>query len=223
MSIAAVPSPQLILIGGGARSGKSRFALGRALALGDRRVFIATAEALDHEMAQRIDRHRLERGGSFRTIEEPLALGATLDQLEAVDVILVDCLTLWVSNLLLGGRASTPEERGEIFDSLLAALERRRAHVLLVSNEVGMGVVPDHVLGREFRDAMGDLHQRLTSRATEIYAAVMGLVLRLHPAPVAMVIPSHPATQAAEPEPRHETSIPTSTPSPSSPPPSSSA
>ena len=191
----------LILVGGGARSGKSRFALARACALGPRRIFVATAEALDAEMAIRIARHREERGATFETVEAPLALAETLEAVAAADstglpaVIVVDCLTLWVSNLLVGG--ATPSGISTAFDQLQGALERRRTPIILVTNEVGLGLVPETPLGRSFRDAIGALHQRLAARADEIYLAVMGLVLRLHPAPVA-VAPS-PAGSTDEP------------------------
>jgi adenosylcobinamide kinase / adenosylcobinamide-phosphate guanylyltransferase len=186
---------RVILVGGGARSGKSRFALDRARELGGRRVFIATAEALDQEMTDRIERHRMDRGGDFVTIEEPLRLPEVLARVwsddgvgvgvGAPDVMLVDCLTLWVSNRLVRD-ATEGELRGD-FDRLEAALDERRGHVVLVTNEVGMGLVPQTPLGRAFRDAVGDLHQRLAGRADEIYAAMLGTVLRLAPGPVELM------------------------------------
>ena len=179
----------LILVGGGARSGKSRFALHLARSLGVRCTFVATAEALDEEMAERIRRHRAERAGGFFTVEEPWALPEALDAVTGADVVLVDCLTLWVSNLLVRGLA--PGDVGAAFDRLEAALARRRAHVILVTNEVGMGLVPDTPLGRVFRDAIGDLHQRLAARADEVYGAMMGIVLRLRPGPVEALMPDH--------------------------------
>ena len=176
---------KLILVGGGARSGKSRFALGLASELGQRRIFVATAEALDGEMTERIVRHRAERGPGFETIEEPLQLVETLDRCggnSVSDVIVVECLTLWVSNLLLRGAGA--RELDARFDQLDGALARRRSHVVLVTNEVGMGLVPETPLGRTFRDAIGTLHQRLSATADEIYLAALGTVLRLHPPPV---------------------------------------
>src|SRR5262245_3915339 len=161
---------KLILIGGGARSGKSRFALALAERLGPRRTFIATAEALDDEMTERIAHHRSERDRSFATVEEPVRLAEALDRCwgdDATDVVLVDCLTLWVSNLPVRGVAA-----GDLiaaFEALQTALARRRAHVVVVSNEVGMGLVPETPLGRAFRDAIGDLHQRMSRVADEIY------------------------------------------------------
>jgi adenosylcobinamide kinase/adenosylcobinamide-phosphate guanylyltransferase len=170
------------LVGGGARSGKSAFALDHARRLGERRVFVATAEALDDEMRGRIDRHRQERGAAFATVEEPRALPRALQTLEGADVVVVDCLTLWLSNLLLADLGA-PAIRGEL-EALVAVLAARRFHAVLVTNEVGMGLVPETPLGRRFRDLAGEVHQRLARVADEIYLAALGVVLRIHPAPV---------------------------------------
>jgi adenosylcobinamide kinase/adenosylcobinamide-phosphate guanylyltransferase len=182
---AAAPRPPLVLIGGGARSGKSRFALERALALGARAVFIATAEASDDEMRDRIARHRAERGLRFRTVEAPRALPAAVEAAGAeADVVLVDCLTLWLSNLLVGG--ATAAEALARIEELRAALGRRRVPVVLVTNEVGFGLVPETPLGRLFRDVAGLAHQRLARDADEIHVGVLGLMLRLRPGPVSV-------------------------------------
>jgi adenosylcobinamide kinase/adenosylcobinamide-phosphate guanylyltransferase len=173
----------LILIGGGARSGKSTFALHYARRLGEPRVFIATAQAFDDEMRARIARHREERGaGDFVTVEEPLDLVGALGRAPAGAVVLVDCLTLWLSNLLLADQGESEVLRA--IDGLVAAAGTRAAPTLLVSNEVGMGLVPDTALGRRFRDITGIAHQRLAAVAAETYAAVMGVVLRLYPGPL---------------------------------------
>ena len=177
--------PPFVLVGGGARSGKSRFALARALELargGGRCLFVATAEASDDEMRARIARHREERGARLRTIEAPFELPAVLDAAGDVDVVLVDCLTLWLSNLLV--RGATAAEASRHVDELGAALARRRAPVVIVTNEVGMGLVPETPLGRLFRDVAGLAHQRLAREADEVHVAVLGLVLRLRPAPI---------------------------------------
>ena len=170
-----------ILVGGGARSGKSRFALGYARRLGARRAFVATAEGLDEEMRERIARHRQERGDSFATLEAPVELPGALAELDA-EVVVIDCLTLWLSNLLVAGMAPAAIE--ERVEALAAVLARRRFHALVVSNEVGLGLVPETPLGRAFRDLAGWAHQRLARAADEIYLAAMGIVLRVHPAPV---------------------------------------
>ena len=183
---AARPGPRLILIGGGARSGKSRFAVGCAQALGAQRLFVATAERSDDEMRERIARHLADRAGAgFDTLEEPRALAEAIDADRDHDVILVDCLTIWISNLLVAGvPAEAVQER---VGALLAVLARRRSHVVIVSNEVGMGLVPETPLGRVFRDVTGLAHQRLAAVADELYLAAMGVLLRLRPGPVEIV------------------------------------
>jgi adenosylcobinamide kinase / adenosylcobinamide-phosphate guanylyltransferase len=181
----ALSAARVILVAGGARSGKSRFGLARAEALGPRRLFIATAERSDDEMRDRIDRHRAERGAAFETLEEPRALPEALAGDHGHDVVLVDCLTIWIANLLVGGAsAALVEDR---VAALLAALAGRRSHVVLVSNEVGMGLVPETPLGRTFRDLTGFAHQRIAAVADELYLATMGVLLRLRPSPVEIV------------------------------------
>lgn len=185
----------ITLIGGGVRSGKSAFALALARRLGTRRAFVATAQAFDDEMRARIDRHVAERAGEFVTVEAPLALPEALEALPGFEAVVVDCLTLWISNLLLQG-----ESEAEILDRterLAAALEARACHVLLVTNEVGMGVVPESALGRRFRDVAGRVHQRISATADALYFAAMGTILRLRPGPVAVEslagLPARPA------------------------------
>jgi adenosylcobinamide kinase/adenosylcobinamide-phosphate guanylyltransferase len=188
---------RIILVGGGARSGKSRFALGCARRLGARRVFVATGQALDAEMTERIAIHVRTRGSDFRTIEEPLALPEALialggggDAQSSADVVVVDCLTLWLSNLVCRGDGEvTIAER---VDALAAALARRRFHAIVVTNEVGLGIVPEAPLGRLFRDVAGRAHQRLAAQADEIHLAILGTILRLRPEPLAVAPPDIP-------------------------------
>jgi adenosylcobinamide kinase/adenosylcobinamide-phosphate guanylyltransferase len=175
-------SGRIALIGGGVRSGKSAFALLRARELGARRVLLATAEARDPEMRDRIARHRRERGADFGTVEEPLALAAALRGLRDADVAVVDCLTLWLSNLLL--RDESEARVLAHVDELCSLLAERRRSVVIVTSEVGMGVVPESALGRAFRDLAGLAHQRIARCADEIYLAALGCVVRLRPAPV---------------------------------------
>jgi adenosylcobinamide kinase/adenosylcobinamide-phosphate guanylyltransferase len=173
-------SNKIILVGGGARSGKSSFALSLAQQLGSRRLFLATAQAFDDEMSQRILKHRQERGRAFETIEEPLAIGNTLRNSSRFDVVLLDCLTLWLSNLLLAGQSE--REILQQVDEVVEIVSDRARHVIIVTNEVGMGVVPDTPLGRVFRDIAGSAHQRLSLCADEVYLAVLGTTLRIKPA-----------------------------------------
>jgi adenosylcobinamide kinase/adenosylcobinamide-phosphate guanylyltransferase len=180
----------VILIGGGARSGKSRYALERARELGGRPLFVATAEPSDDEMRARIARHRAERGSAFTTVEEPLALPERLLRIGGADVVVIDCLTLWLSNLLVGG--ATTDQALDAVERLRRSLSACPAPVVVVTNEVGMGLVPETALGRAFRDVAGVAHQRLARDAGEIYLAILGLILRVHPGPVA-VVPRAPA------------------------------
>ena len=177
-------SGRLIVIGGGVRSGKSSFALARARALGARRGFIATAQAFDAEMAARIANHVRTRGADFQTSEEPFALAERLAALRELDVVVVDCLTLWLSNLLL--RDEPADRIAARVDELARVVERAPFDTIIVTNEVGMGVVPDSPLGREFRDVTGAAHQRLAAVASELYLAALGVIVRLRPEPIAV-------------------------------------
>jgi adenosylcobinamide kinase/adenosylcobinamide-phosphate guanylyltransferase len=176
---------KLILIGGGVRTGKSALALSRARALGERRVFIATAQAFDPEMHARIDAHKAERGASFTTIEAPFALVEALEEAARLgDVVVIDCLTFWISNLLMRG-----ESQARVLEQLegfARALEARALHVVIVTNEVGMGVVPESALGRAFRDVMGRAHQQIAAISDEVFFSALGLMLRLKPEPVSI-------------------------------------
>jgi adenosylcobinamide kinase/adenosylcobinamide-phosphate guanylyltransferase len=162
------------LILGGARSGKTARAL--AIASGfPQRIYIATAEARDEEMRARIARHRTERGGAWQTVEAPLELCAALRAADGADrAILVDCLTLWLSNLMENGRSIEEET-----DRLVETLNTISATVILVSNEVGAGIVPDNALARAFRDAQGRLNQALAAAVTHAELVVAGLPLTL--------------------------------------------
>jgi adenosylcobinamide kinase/adenosylcobinamide-phosphate guanylyltransferase len=172
---------RVILVGGGTRCGKSRYALTLARKLGKRRLFVATGQAKDEEMAERIRKHRETRGPDFRTVEEPLAISETLHEAKDIDVAVIDCLTLWLANLLLEGKSAL-EIEGRVRD-LGKALERRRFHAIVVTNEVGLGIVPESPLGRVFRDVAGSAHQQLSRQADEVYFAVLGTLLRLKPQP----------------------------------------
>lgn len=164
---------EIILITGAARSGKSKYAEQRVLALGSRRLYVATAEADDDEMTQRIAAHQNRRGSAWTTVEEPVQLGETLLAWRGrIDCSLVDCLTLWLSNLLLRGGQSTVEENVE---SLLRVLPQLDFPVVFVTNEVGAGVVPDNPLARQFRDIAGWANQRIAAVANEVIIMVAGI------------------------------------------------
>jgi adenosylcobinamide kinase/adenosylcobinamide-phosphate guanylyltransferase len=165
----------IILVGGGARSGKSRFALERARQEGKNLVFIATAEAGDEEMRQRIEQHRSHRGPDFTTIEAPVELPAAIRSADG-DAIVVDCLTLWLANIL---DQNIDAATFELESALEDAARASQACVILVTNEVGCGIVPDNALAREFRDRAGTLNQRMAQAASEVYWMVFGQPLRV--------------------------------------------
>lgn len=168
------------LILGGARSGKSAFAQRQALTSGWPVVYLATAQAGDAEMAERIARHRAERPSDWGLVEEPLALAAALRAHAAAErCLLVDCLTLWLSNLLAAG---DPCLRAET-QALLTVLPTLPGRVLLVSNEVGQGIVPAHPLARRFRDEAGHLHQAIAQCCDRVSFVIAGLPLTLKDCP----------------------------------------
>ena len=160
---------------GGARSGKSRFAEHLVLESGLEPVYLATAEPLDPEMAARIAGHRARRDEGWRTVEEPLDLAGTLArECGPQCAVLVDCLTLWLTNLM-GGRYDVAAEGAGLIDAIGGV----RGAVVLVSNEVGQGIVPDNPMARAFVDHAGRLHQALAARADAVVLLVAGLAQRL--------------------------------------------
>jgi adenosylcobinamide kinase / adenosylcobinamide-phosphate guanylyltransferase len=173
---------QVILVGGGSRSGKSAFALSAARLLGPQRLFIATAQAGDDEMRHRIEHHRRSRGDDFQTVEEPLTICRVLERAAGYDVGVIDCLTLWLSNLLMA--ACSDDEIVRRIDELALVLDLRHLHAVIVTNEVGLGLVPETPLGRRFRDLAGMAHQRLARLADAVYFGTLGVMLRIKPAPI---------------------------------------
>jgi adenosylcobinamide kinase / adenosylcobinamide-phosphate guanylyltransferase len=163
----------LVLIGGGSRSGKSRFALEYARRCGEPRTYIATAETLDDEMLARARAHQAERGCDFHTVEEPLDVARAVAE-TAARAVVVDCLTLWLSNLMNASRDLEKETT-----RLLRAAMDSAATVLLVANEVGCGIVPESELSRRFRDEAGRMNQRAAAAADEVYWMAFGLALRM--------------------------------------------
>jgi adenosylcobinamide kinase / adenosylcobinamide-phosphate guanylyltransferase len=162
----------LTLVLGGARSGKSRYAESLITALPPPWLYVATAEAHDTEMAERIAMHRARRDAAWQTVETPHDLGDALASAPADAAILVDCLTLWLSNRMLAG-ADVNAETTDIED----VLARRHSPVVLVTNEIGFGIVPDNALARRFRDEQGRLNQRLAAHADRVVLMVAGLPL----------------------------------------------
>jgi adenosylcobinamide kinase/adenosylcobinamide-phosphate guanylyltransferase len=164
---------QIILVTGGARSGKSKYAEQRVGELGSRHLYVATAEAKDEEMTQRIAEHQKRRGDRWLTVEEPVELAeALLTRRGRTDCALVDCLTLWISNLLI---RRDEKYVAESVEQLLETVPQLDFHVVLVTNEVGCGVVPDNPLARQFRDLSGWANQRIAAVATEVVLTVAGI------------------------------------------------
>jgi adenosylcobinamide kinase/adenosylcobinamide-phosphate guanylyltransferase len=171
--MATEPLPRLTLVLGGARSGKSSFAQTLVRRTEPPWLYVATAEARDAEMAERIERHKTERGSEWRTLEVPLDLAPALDG-AGRGPVLIDCLTLWLSNVLLANR-NTEEE----CDRLLETLAAVPGPLVVVSNEVGLGIVPETPLGRIFRDAQGKLNQRVAAISDRVVFLAAGLPLTL--------------------------------------------
>lgn len=161
----------LTFVLGGARSGKTSLTLREALARpATRRIMIATAEALDGEMAERIARHQAERGADWITVEAPRRLADAVADLAQGDVAVIDCLTLWITNLLMD-----EADVGAAVAELITALAASPAELIVISNEVGQGIVPDNALARRFRDESGWAHQAMAAAAARVVFVIAGL------------------------------------------------
>ncbi|SPD71736.1 Bifunctional adenosylcobalamin biosynthesis protein CobP [uncultured Desulfobacterium sp.] len=169
-----------MLVMGGAKSGKSSLALKICDDLPFRRIFLATAQAFDKEMGDRIARHREERDKKWCTVEEPLDIAAKIRELDNNNtVILIDCLTLWLNNLFLKYETGNDESIYQSINELAGQLSNMQGAVVAVSNDVGMGIVPDNALGRRFRDAAGTMNQKIASVASKAVVIFAGLPLVL--------------------------------------------
>ncbi|WP_103332560.1 bifunctional adenosylcobinamide kinase/adenosylcobinamide-phosphate guanylyltransferase [Pseudotabrizicola formosa] len=166
--------PALTLVIGGARSGKSRLAERLVTASGRPRTYIATAQPFDAEMQDRITRHRDDRGPDWTTLEAPLDVGQALAACDPAGAVLLDCATLWLSNTLLAGL-----NLDDATQDLIATLASSPAPLVIVSNEVGWGIVPDNALARQFRDAQGRLNQQIAARAPLVIGVMAGLPFAL--------------------------------------------
>lgn len=178
-------SGKLVLVVGGCRSGKSSFARVYAEAVGGEKIYLATAPVLDDEMAERVARHREERrDGGWETVEEPLDPAGAIGRLDPAASVLVDCLTLWLGNLLHAAETSGTPLPDESFaarraTALADAARGRSGLTVLVANEVGLGIVPDNPLARRFRDLAGRINQTLAARADEVHFLACGISIRL--------------------------------------------
>ena len=164
----------IIFIAGGARSGKSRKGeeLAKSLAGSAKPIFIATAEAVDDEMTSRIKKHQDDRGGDFDLVEEPKNLSKALKDVDSDATVLVDCLTLWLSNNMMGEGTDSNE-------SVIAAARTRRGATIFISNEVGEGIVPMHPVSREFRDLSGIMNQEFARASDKVYFMKFGIAQEL--------------------------------------------
>jgi adenosylcobinamide kinase/adenosylcobinamide-phosphate guanylyltransferase len=164
----------LIFIAGGARSGKSRKGeeLAKSLAGSAKPIFIATAEAVDDEMTSRIKKHQDDRGSAFELVEEPKNLSTALKDLDSCATGLVDCLTLWLSNNMMGEGTDSNE-------SVIAAARARKGATIFISNEVGEGIVPMHPVSREFRDLSGIMNQEFARASDKVYFMKFGIAQEL--------------------------------------------
>ncbi len=170
----------LILVTGGSRSGKSSFALDMALTFDEPRTFIATAQAFDDEMRARIAKHARSRSPDWRLLEEPLRVPEALSvALRDARAVLVDCVTLWMSNLLLADEAFQEEQAGEQAADLARRAHAADATTVVVTNEVGSGIVPDNPLARRFRDCAGRANQEIARLADAVYLMTSGISLRI--------------------------------------------
>jgi len=168
-----------MLVLGGAKSGKSSFAMDVCNSLNKKRIFLATAQALDQEMEDRIRRHQAERGSGWRTVEEPLKVAETIGSLDSEDtVILLDCLTLWLNNLYME-HGEDQEAIDKAIENLARQLTDIRGAVIVVSNEVGMGIVPDNQLSRTYRDTAGYMNQGIARLSGKVVAVLAGLPILL--------------------------------------------
>ncbi|MCO4846905.1 MAG: bifunctional adenosylcobinamide kinase/adenosylcobinamide-phosphate guanylyltransferase [Yoonia sp.] len=166
--------PNLTLVLGGAASGKSAYAELLCTQSGRTKIYIATAQVFDDEMATKIAKHLDQRGTGWTTIEAPLDVASALTTAGDKDVVLVDCATLWLTNVILGDHDLDAQT-----DQFLTALLSCAAPVIIVSNEVGQGIVPDNALSRRFRNAQGQLNQDIAARADTVVAVMAGLPLAL--------------------------------------------
>ena len=167
-----------ILVTGGARSGKSSFAEKRTKQLGSSLMYIATSEIIDSEMEKRVAEHQARRGSEWQTLHAPLKLAEALSETDGKGPCLVDCLTIWLNNLIFHNEDTIVATK-----ELIKVLEQRSDPVVLVTNEVGSGIVPENALARRFRDEAGRMNQIISQVADEVYLSVSGIPLQIKPNP----------------------------------------
>ena len=165
---------KFIFVTGGRKSGKSSYALKRAEELGSNKIFLATAAPLDDEMKKRIRAHKMERDGSWETVEETIRIGSVIENRSDADVILIDCLTLWLTNLIFEKNMDDSKISEEI-ENLAAVIKKSKTNIIAVSNELGFGIVPLEPVTRRFLDLAGELNQKMASAAESVILSVSGI------------------------------------------------
>lgn len=171
---------RIVFITGGARSGKSSFAMAEASKIDGTKAYIATAEVLDEEMKERIEKHKKQRGDAWDTYEEPLKIADVIRKIEGeYNVIVIDCLTLWLSNLMHSNLNIKVEIENLVGVLKSSKLRTLNSELIIVSNEVGMGIVPENELARRFRDMAGFLNQRVAGVADEVYMMIAGIPIKI--------------------------------------------
>ncbi len=171
---------KIIFIIGGARSGKSNFALEEASRVSGKKAYIATAEALDEEMMHRIEEHKRKRGNDWITYEEPLKIADVIKKIEGkYSVIVIDCLTLWLSNLMYSNLNIKAEIESLVDVLKNSELRTQNSELVVISNEVGMGIVPENEIARRFRDIAGILNQKVAEISDEVYLIAAGIPVKI--------------------------------------------
>ncbi|MFH2137369.1 MAG: bifunctional adenosylcobinamide kinase/adenosylcobinamide-phosphate guanylyltransferase [Candidatus Omnitrophota bacterium] len=168
---------KVILVTGSVRSGKSSYAVNLAKATKAKVSFLATCQPQDAEMKKRVKKHKNSRPKSWKTIEEPIEISKVISKLKINEVLIIDCLTLWISNLLLSGL--TEKEILKNIKEFVTVLKESKASIIIVSNEVGWGIVPDNKLARIFRDIIGTAHQIIAKVSDEVYLMIAGIPVRI--------------------------------------------
>ncbi|MBI4971925.1 MAG: bifunctional adenosylcobinamide kinase/adenosylcobinamide-phosphate guanylyltransferase [Candidatus Omnitrophica bacterium] len=173
---------KIIFVTGGARSGKSRFAEELAKKISDSVAYLATAEALDEEMKERISHHRERRSKNWKTIEEPIHVNLAVQNLNgSANVILLDCITLWISNLIHQNTDAAECRALDMLEAVFHKIRNSGQTLILISNEIGMGIISESPLNRQFADISGRVHQAISREADEVYFMVSGLPMKVKP------------------------------------------
>ena len=164
-----------ILVTGGIKSGKSSYALELADKYKGEKIFLATARAFDDEMAEKIERHKAERSDSYKTIEEPIKIGKIISEVSST-LLVIDCITIWLSNLFF---ETEPEQRNIYVNEFLESIKNFNGEIIIVTNEVGSGIIPENKISREYQSELGKLNQEIAKLCDEVYLLVSGVAVKI--------------------------------------------